>query len=445
MNSNRDLTSGSIGKKMILFSLPMIFGNLLQQIYNIADTLIVGKFIGQNALAAVGSIYTLITFITSIIIGLCMGSGAIFSEDYGRKDEASFKKNAFHSFIFIFGITLIIYLIIYPGVDLILKLLNTPSEIYNMTKEYVLFVFIGIIFIFLYNFFSYLLKSRGDSITPLIFLGISCILNIVLDIWFVLGLNLGVGGAAIATVIAQAVSGIGLMIFSFIKLPLIRLKRIDLKVEKSRMLKIMGFDFATGVQQSVMNLGILLIQSLVNSFGTVVMASFAAAVKIDSLAYMPAQEFANAYSLFTSQNYGAKEKERIQKGTRLAFIISSVFCIIVSIFIFFMSENLMKIFIDSKEIATIKEGARYLKIEGSMYVGIGILFLWYGYFRGVNKPSVSLILTIISLGTRVLLSYALAPYTNLGVVWIWLSIPIGWVLADLVGLIFYLTQKKKIS
>ena len=443
MNSNRDLTSGSIGKKMILFSLPMIFGNLLQQIYNIADTLIVGKFIGQNALAAVGSIYTLITFITSIIIGLCMGSGAIFSEDYGRKDEDSFKNNVFHSFIFIFGITLIIYLIIYPGVDLILKLLNTPSEIYNMTKEYVLFVFIGIIFIFLYNFFSYLLKSRGDSITPLIFLGISCILNIVLDIWFVLGLNLGVGGAAIATVIAQAVSGIGLMIFSFIKLPLIRLRKIDLKVEKSRMLKIIGFDFATGIQQSVMNLGILLIQSLVNSFGTVVMASFAAAVKIDSLAYMPAQEFANAYSLFTSQNYGAKEKERIQKGTRLAFIISSVFCIIVSIFIFFMSENLMKIFIDSKEIATIKEGARYLKIEGSMYVGIGILFLWYGYFRGVNKPSVSLILTIISLGTRVLLSYTLAPYTSLGVVWIWLSIPIGWVLADLVGLIFYLNKKKK--
>ena len=443
MNSNRDLTSGSIGKKMILFSLPMIFGNLLQQIYNIADTLIVGKFIGQNALAAVGSIYTLITFITSIIIGLCMGSGAIFSEDYGRKDEDSFKKNVFHSFIFIFGITLIIYLIIYPGVDLILKLLNTPSEIYNMTKEYVLFVFIGIIFIFLYNFFSYLLKSRGDSITPLIFLGISCILNIVLDIWFVLGLNLGVGGAAIATVIAQAVSGIGLMIFSFIKLPLIRLKRIDLKVEKSRMLKIMGFDFATGIQQSVMNLGILLIQSLVNSFGTVVMASFAAAVKIDSLAYMPAQEFANAYSLFTSQNYGAKQKERIQKGSKLAFIISSVFCIIVSIFIFFMSENLMKIFIDSKEIATIKEGARYLKIEGSMYVGIGILFLWYGYFRGVNKPSVSLILTIISLGTRVLLSYTLAPYTSLGVVWIWLSIPLGWILADLVGLIFYLNKKKK--
>ncbi len=443
MENNKDLTSGSIGKKMILFSLPMIFGNLLQQIYNIADTLIVGKFIDQNALAAVGSIYTLITFITSIIIGLCMGSGAIFSEDYGRKDEDSFKKNVFHSFIFIFCITLIIYLIIYPGVDLILKLLNTPSEIYNMTKEYVLFVFIGIIFIFLYNFFSYLLKSRGDSITPLIFLGISCILNIVLDIWFVLGLNLGVGGAAIATVIAQAVSGIGLMIFSFIKLPLIRLKRVDLKVEKSRMFKIMGFDFATGVQQSVMNLGILLIQSLVNSFGTVVMASFAAAVKIDSLAYMPAQEFANAYSLFTSQNYGANQKERIQKGTKLAFIISSVFCIIVSIFIFFMSENLMKLFIDSKEIETIKEGARYLKIEGSMYVGIGILFLWYGYFRGVNKPSVSLILTVISLGTRVLLSYSLAPYTSLGVVWIWLSIPIGWILADLVGLIFYLTKKKK--
>ncbi len=439
MNS-KDLTTGSIAKKMLLFSLPMILGNLLQQVYNIADTLIVGKVLGQNALAAVGSIYTLMTFITSIIIGLCMGSGAIFSEDYGRKDEDSLKKNIVHSFIFILIITIILYLIIYPGVNVILNLLNIPSEIYTMTKDYVLFVFIGIIFTYLYNFFSYLLKSQGDSLTPLIFLGISCLLNIGLDIYFVMGLSMGVIGAAIATIIAQGVSGIGLSIYSFIKLPILRFKKEDFKIEKSRMLKIMGFDFSTSLQQSVMNLGILMIQSLVNSFGTIIMASFTAAVKIDSIAYMPAQEFGNAYSLFTSQNYGANEETRIKKGTKIAFIISSIFCIVVSIFIFFMSDNLMKIFIDESETQTIIEGSKYLKIEGSMYVGIGILFLWYGYYRGIGKPSISLILTIISLGTRVLLSYTLAPYTELGVIWIWLSIPIGWILADVVGLIIYLIK-----
>ena len=166
---NVNLTKGNIIKKMILFSLPMIFGNFLQQIYNIADTIIVGKVLGEDALAAVGSIYTLMTFITSLIIGLTMGSGALFSEDYGRNDQESLKKNIVHSFIFIFIVTIVIYLIIYPCLDLILTLLNTPSEIYSLTKDYVIYVFIGIIFIFLYNFFSYLLKSQGDSITPLIF------------------------------------------------------------------------------------------------------------------------------------------------------------------------------------------------------------------------------------------------------------------------------------
>ena len=180
-----------------------------------------------------------------------------------------------------------------------------------------------------------------------------------------------------------------------------------------------------------------MIQGLVNSFGAVVMAGFAAAVKIDTLAYMPAQEFSNAYSIFVSQNYGAQEKERIKEGTRLAVIVSVVFCAAVSVFIFLLSKQLMGIFISADEVAVITEGARYLKIEGAAYIGIGILFLWYAYFRGINRPQVSLLLTIISLGTRVLLAYTLAPNTSLGVVAIWMAIPIGWALADLVGLAIY--------
>lgn len=196
-------------------------------------------------------------------------------------------------------------------------------------------------------------------------------------------------------------------------------------------------DAATALQQSVMNFGILMIQGLVNSFGATVMASFAAAVKIDTIAYMPAQEFGNAYSLFVSQNYGARQPERIRKGTRLSFLVSTIFCLVISGLIFVLSPWLMGFFVEPGETAIIAGGVQYLRIEGSMYVGIGILFLWYGYFRAIRKPQVSLILTVISLGTRVALSYALAPRTALGVVAIWLSIPIGWVLADLAGLVFY--------
>ena len=432
-----NLTEGSIFQKLIFFSLPMIAGNFLQQIYNLVDTLIVGKCIGPDALAAVGSSYTLMIFLTSVIIGLCMGSGAFFSTDYGAGDEKRLQEDIRLSFAFIAIVTMVVYLIIYPGMQFILKLLQTPQELMEMTREYVSVVFVGIFFVFLYNFFSYLLRAMGNSTMPLVFLAASAVINIVLDIWFVWGLQMGVKGAAWATVIAQVISGIGITIYSFIMLPLLRGAVTGARGNSRRLREIIANDVATGMQQSVMNFGILMIQGLVNSFGATVMAAFAVAVKIDTIAYMPAQEFGNAYSLFVSQNYGAGEQERIRKGTKLSFAVSVVFCMMISICIFIFAKNFMTIFIAADEVEILTEGVRYLRIEGAAYVGIGILFLWYGFFRGMQRPQISLLLTIISLGTRVVLSYTLAPYTPLGVVAIWCSIPIGWMLADAVGLFLY--------
>ena len=307
----------------------------------------------------------------------------------------------------------------------------------TLSRAYVSVVFVGIIFIFLYNFFSYLLRAMGNSVVPLTFLAASAGMNMMLDIWFVVGLHMGVRGAAWATVIAQAAAGIGIAVYSIAKLPILHRDKSAAKWNLHRLREIIVNDVTTGIQQSVMNFGILMIQGLVNSFGATIMASFAAAVKIDTIAYMPSQEFGNAYSLFVSQNYGAKKAERIQKGTHISFWASTAFCLMSSILIFLFAENLMGIFIDASETVIICEGARYLRIEGAMYVGIGVLFLWYGYFRGIHKPHISLILTIISLGTRVALSYGLAPHTPLGVMEIWCSIPIGWFLADAAGLLFY--------
>lgn len=433
----RNLTDGPILKNLICFSLPMIAGNLLQQFYNLADTLIVGRYVGSDALAAVGSVYTLMTFITSIIIGLCMGSGALFSEAYGRKDLEKLQVDVWHSIGFIAAVSMLLYGIIYPCRTWILQLLQTPEELWTMTKDYVTIVFVGIVFVSAYNFFAYLLRSMGNSVVPLIFLAVASVLNILLDLWFVIGLQLGVCGAAYATVIAQGVSGVGIGVYAALKVPVLKLNRKKMHWNGQRMKEIIRTDLATGLQQSVMNLGILMIQALVNSFGVVVMASFAAAVKIDTIAYMPAQEFGNAYSLFVSQNYGAQKKERIGKGTKMAFATSILFCLLVSILIFATADKLMELFVGADAPAIIAEGARYLRIEGAMYIGIGILFLWYGYFRGVGRPQVSLLLTVLSLGTRVILSYALAPHTPLGVVAIWISIPIGWIFADAVGLFLY--------
>ena len=307
-----NLTEGPIFQNIIKFSLPMIAGNLLQQVYNLADTLIVGRFIGPDALASVGSSYTLMIFITSVIIGLCMGSGAFFSADYGAGDHKRMKEDIWLSFWFILSVSMGIYIIIYPGMDIIQKIMRVPPELREITEEYITVVFSGIIFVFLYNFFAYILRAMGNSVVPLVFLAASSAVNIALDIWFIIGFDMGVGGAALATVTAQALAGAGIALYSLAKIPLLR-TGIEKKNNIRRRLKeIIISDVATGVQQSVMNFGILMIQGLVNSFGAGVMASFAAAVKIDTIAYMPAQEFGNAYSLFISQNHGAGNNERIR-------------------------------------------------------------------------------------------------------------------------------------
>lgn len=435
-----NLTQGPILGRLVRFSLPMIAGNMLQQVYNLVDTLVVGRGIGAQALAAVGSAYTLMTFLTSILIGLCMGSGAFFSEDYGAGETDRLRQDVRLSFLFIFGVSVLLYAIIYPCMDPILRLLQTPEELMELMREYVAAVFAGIFFVFLYNFFAFLLRSMGNSTAPLLFLAVSAVMNILLDVWFVMGLSLGVAGAAWATVISQAVSGLGIAAYSLRRLP--QLRRGKAEWDWARLRCIVKNDVATGIQQSVMNFGILMIQGLVNSFGMVIMAAFAAAVKIDTLAYMPAQEFGNAYSLFVSQNYGAGERDRIRQGTKLSFCLSACFCALVSCGIFLLAPRLMGCFVDPGEREVIAQGARYLRVEGAAYVGIGVLFLWYGYFRGIRRPEVSLILTVISLGTRVALAYALAPRTPLGVTAIWLAIPVGWVLADLAGWIFY--RKKKL-
>lgn len=439
----RDLTRGSIISSLLAFSGPMILGNLLQQVYNIADTFIVGRCLGENALAAVGSTYTLTTFLYSIIIGLCMGSGSLVSYCFGERNERRLKDCLNISFLLIGSVALVTELITLFFSSGILKLLRTPVKIMTLSSDYVKVILSGIIFIFLYNFYSFMLRGLGNSLTPLIFLGSSSVLNIVLDIIFVARLDMGVKGAAYATVIAQAVSGVGLCVYSLVKEPLLRLSFKENSWKACSFGEVVRMSTAASVQQSVMNFGILMIQGLVNSFGTTVMAAFTVAVKIDTVAYMPAQEFGNAFSLFISQNYGAKKYDRIKSCVKYSCGISAAFCLAVSAFVVVFSENLMGLFVSADKTDIIAVGSRYLVTEGSFYVGIGILFLLYGYYRGINRPEMSLVLTVISLGTRVALAYFLSGFEAIGVFGIWLSIPIGWVLADVVGIV-YMNKRAKL-
>lgn len=299
-----DLTKGKISKNLILFALPMMAGNLMQQFYNIADTLIVGRVVGKNALAAVGSAYTLMTFLTSIFLGLSMGAGVLFSIYKGKNDKHALRVAVAHAFVLIMAVMVFVNVLVYVCMHPILWFLRVPQEVMEE------------------------------------------------------------------------------------------------------------------MQQSVMNFGILMVQGLVNSFGATTMAAFAAAVKIDTFAYLPVQDFGNAYSTFVAQNYGVKDYGRIQKGTKEAFAISIVFSIIISILVCTFAASLMEIFVKAQETAVIACGVQYLRIEGSFYCGIGCLFLLYGYYRAINKAQMSVVLTVIFLGLRVVLAYILSVPLKAPGIWV---------------------------
>lgn len=440
---NRDLTKGPVLRTMLRFSLPMILGNLLQQCYNLADTWVVGRFLGSNALAAVGSSFTLMTFLTSILLGLCMGSGAVFSIRFGQKDTRALQESVRTSFLLISVLTVILNVLAFVCLDGIRIFLQVPDAVWGLMRDYLKIIFCGIAATFLYNFFASYLRAVGNSVVPLWFLAVSAALNIGLDLWFVIGLSRGVGGAAEATVLSQYIAGVGIMIYAVLRCPELRAKE-KFRLRRRSLREIADYSVLTCVQQSVMNLGILMVQGLVNSFGAPIMAAFAAAVKIDAFAYMPVQDFGNAFSTFTAQNYGAGEKERLRKGLKDALAASVLFSLAVSAVVFIFARPLMGLFVDSAETQIIAEGVRYLRIEGAFYFGIGILFLLYGLYRAVGRPGMSVVLTVLSLGTRVVLAYALSALPALGVVGIWWSVPIGWALADIVGILYYVFRKKKL-
>ncbi len=438
------LTEGNIGKGLILFSLPMIAGNLLQQLYNVVDTLIVGQTIGAQALSAVGSSYALMVLLTSVILGLCMGSGVVFSQLYGANREEEVKVSIVNAFVLIFLVSAVVMVLSYLLLNSIVVWMQIPKEAIVYVKEYLTIIFSGILFVFLYNFFSAILRSVGNTFIPLVFLGVSAFLNIVLDLVFILVFHMGVKGAAWATVSAQVVSAVGVMVYFFLKGKELCPARKHLFYDQNLLHMVIVNSTLTAIQQSIMNFGILMVQGLVNSFGFAVSAAFAVVVKIDAFAYMPAQDFGNAFSTYAAQNYGAEKPERILKGIRIAFITSILFCCLASIVVCLFAKELMLLFVKPEEIEIISIGITYLHIEGAFYAGIGILFLLYGLYRGLGRSMMSIVLTILSLGSRVVLAYTLSAFPILGVNGIWVSVPIGWALADVVGIWYFQKHRKRL-
>lgn len=437
-----DLTQGKPTKTILTFAYPILIANIFQQLYNVVDSVVVGRFIGKAALAAVGASSMLMNFCTHLIIGLCLGAASVYSQYFGAGDEEALKKAIFVSFFAIGLFTLIFSFVLVANSQELLLLINTPENILEGALSYLKVIFGGLFFVFLFNGASALFRSLGDSRTPLYFLILAALLNAGLDLFFVLKLKLGVRGVALATVIAQGTAALLSLGYAFLKLPLIRLRKKDL-VFDWQIAKLVGkYSFLTSIQQAVMTFGMVCVQSLINTFGADTIAAFTAAGKIDSLAYLPVQDFGNAFSTFVAQNKGAGAYRRIEEGVKSASLTIIIFCLIFSTLIYLNSQQLMLIFVKASETEVLKIGSEYLSIISIFYVLIGFLFMFYGFFRGIGALRISLLLTIISLGTRVALAYLLAPLPAFGRKGIWWAVPIGWALADLTGLLLYRKMKK---
>ena len=400
MNDKADFTQGSILKKLIAFMIPVLGALILQAAYGAVDLLVVGRFGSTSGLSAVSTGSQVLNLVTFVVTQFAMGITVLIARYLGEKRPEQIGSVIGGSAVVFTMIAVGLFIVMVGFAHPISVLMQAPKEAVELTSVYVRICGGGIFFIVAYNLLSAIFRGLGDSKSPLLFVFVACIVNVIGDIVLVAGFHMDAAGAAIATVISQYISGIGLMIYVYIRYPELRLKYEDTKFVKRTAYDIAILSGMTCLQQSVMNFGILMVQGIVNSFGTQIMAAFAVSVKIDTIAYMPVQDFGNAFSTFIAQNFGAGKYDRIKDGIKKALKSVVLFCIFISAIVFIFAKPLMMIFVNAESTEIINIGVQYLRIEGACYIGIGILFMLYGYYRAINKPSMSVVLTVISLGIR---------------------------------------------
>lgn len=430
------MTRGNPGKILFCFALPMILGNVIQQLYNIVDSMIVGNFLGADKLAAVGASYPITFVFITIANGASIGCGVLISQYFGSKNIEKMKTSIYTSLILIFIFSLILTMMGLVFCNAILNLMNIPSNIFYDTYGYINIYFMGGVFLFLYNISNASFNALGNSKTPLIFLIISSVLNIFLDLLFVLKFNLAVRGVAYATLIAQGFSAILSLSYLLIKIRNIKSKNKYKIFDFVMLKKISKIALPSILQQSIVSIGNLFVQSLVNSYGSIVIAGYTSASKIDSICILPLTSLSNAMSTFTAQNIGGKKSERIKKGYKATLSMLAVFCIFAAVLLFIFGNSLIGIFVDSssnKNVISI--GHEYLKIVSIFYFLMGLMVTTNGVLRGAGDLKIFLISSLANLSTRVICAYALASFIGQSAIW-W-AVPIGWAIASTISVVRY--------
>ncbi len=434
------LTEGNVSKQIFLFSLPMIIGNIFQQAYNLVDSIIVGQYLGKEALAAVGASFPLIFLLISLIIGIASGATIMIAQFYGAKQMEKVKLTNSTLMIFLLLASLLMTFVGVYWTEEVFRLIQLPEELILQAVSYLQVYLFGLVFFFGYNGISAVLRGLGDSKTPLFFLIISTILNIFLDLLFIVVLDFGVEGTAYATIISQAIAFFSAMVYLQKKNNIIQFKVKEFKFDKDLFIQSLKIGLPSGLQASFVAIGMTAVLSIVNGFGTDVVAAYSIAIRLDALATLPAMNFAAALSTFVGQNIGAKKMDRVAKGYKSTVLMSSVVSILISIMFYFFGPQLMRMFTNDSNVIEI--GTKYLVIVSSFYIIFSTMFSTNAIMRGAGDTMIPMFITLIALWiVRVPSSYFLS--NIFGEVGIWWSLPLAWFIGLIFSFSYYKTGRWK--
>ena len=436
----RSMLEGSPGISLFLFALPMILGNLFQQFYNMTDSIIVGRFVGEDALAAVGASYSLTNVFVMIAIGGGIGASVITSQYLGAGNFGRMKTSVYTALLTFLGVGIFLGLFGFVMNRQILVWLNTPENILDAAGTYLGIYFLGMPFLFMYNILSSMFNALGDSKTPLALLLFSSVLNVLLDLWFVLSFGLAVAGVAIATVMAQGLAAV----LSFLLL-LRRLRSFETegniaKYDTGILASMVRIAIPSILQQSIVSIGMLLVQSVVNGFGSSVLAGYSAGTRIESICIVPMISTGNAVSTFTAQNMGARKPERVRAGYRAAWGIVAGFGVLILLILSVFGRPIIGAFLDmGGEGLAFETGYGYLSFLKYFFVCIGLKAISDGVLRGAGDVVVFTCANLVNLTIRVAGAFLLAPV--IGVAAVWYAVPVGWTVNFLISFVRYLTGK----
>lgn len=436
----KDLTEGKEGKLILKFAVPMLLGNVFQQLYNVVDSIIVGKVLGKEALAAVGANFPLIFALISFVVGIAIGSTVIIAQYFGAKQMNNVKKAIDTLYIFMFFAAIAVSAIGIYASDYIFHLISLPEEIVIQAVDYFNIYALGFIFFFGFQGTSAILRGLGDSKTPLYFLIISTIVNIILDIVFVVIMDWGVKGVAAGTVIAQAGAFVSIMWYLNKYHKFIEIAPLKMKFSRKIFSKSLKIGLPTGFQQTFVSIGFLALYKIVNQFGTSTIAAYTIAMRIDMFAAMPAMNFSAAISSFVGQNIGANKFDRIGRGLNATLIMTNIISVVVSILSIIFAKQLIGVFINDAEVIEI--GKQYIYVVSGFYVVFSSMFIISGVLRGAGDTLIPMFITILALWIiRIPASYYLS--LEFGYMGIWWGIPIAWIVGAVASYFYYKTGRWK--